>query len=85
MEPDDEIPNWRQLLFLAWKNRDRVLAFCQVTVGAVQTAGGVVPEYHMKYWLLASGLSLTMVPVVELTKWITGRKGRRRRQAALAG
>lgn len=56
MEPDDEIPNWRQLLFLAWKNRDRVLAFCQVTVGAVQTAGGVVPEYHMKYWLLASGL-----------------------------
>jgi hypothetical protein len=35
-------------------------------------------------WLLASGLSLTMVPVVELTKWITGRRGRRRRQAALA-
>ena len=36
-------------------------------------------------WLLAAGLSLTLVPVVELTKWIIGRKGRRRRQTALAG
>jgi P-type Ca2+ transporter type 2C len=36
-------------------------------------------------WLLAAGLSLTLVPVVELTKWITGRQGRRRRQAAVAG
>ena len=35
-------------------------------------------------WLLAAGLSLTLVPIVELTKWIIGRKGRRRRQTALA-
>ncbi len=36
-------------------------------------------------WLLATGLSLSLVPIVELTKWIIARKGRRRRQAALAG
>ncbi|MGO9580341.1 MAG: cation-translocating P-type ATPase [Desulfobaccales bacterium] len=36
-------------------------------------------------WLLAAGLSLTLVPLVELTKWITGRQGRRRRQAAPTG
>jgi Ca2+-transporting ATPase len=36
-------------------------------------------------WLLAAGLSLTLVPVVELTKWIVRRRGRSRRQPALAG
>ena len=35
-------------------------------------------------WLLAAVLSLTLVPVVELTKWIIGRRGRTRRQTALA-
>jgi Ca2+-transporting ATPase len=35
-------------------------------------------------WLLAAGLSLTLVPVVELTKWIVRRRGRSRQQAALA-
>jgi Ca2+-transporting ATPase len=33
-------------------------------------------------WLVAAGLSLTLVPVVELTKWIARRRGRSRRQAA---
>ena len=36
-------------------------------------------------WLVAAGLSLTLVPVVELTKWIVRRRGRSRRQTALAG
>jgi Ca2+-transporting ATPase len=36
-------------------------------------------------WLVAAGLSLTMIPVVELTKGIISRMGRRRRQTALAG
>ena len=36
-------------------------------------------------WVLAAGLSLTLVPVVELTKWIVRRRGRRRRPKALAG
>jgi Ca2+-transporting ATPase len=35
-------------------------------------------------WLVAAGLSLTLVPVVELTKWIVRRRGRSRRQTALA-
>ena len=35
-------------------------------------------------WLVAAGLSLTLVPVVELTKWIARRRGRSRRQTALA-
>jgi Ca2+-transporting ATPase len=35
-------------------------------------------------WVLAAGLSLTLVPVVELTKWIVRRRGRSRRQPALA-
>ena len=33
-------------------------------------------------WVLAAGLSLTLVPVVELTKWVVRRRGRSRRQAA---
>jgi len=36
-------------------------------------------------WVLAAGLSLTLVPIVELTKWLVRRRGRSRRQAALAG
>jgi len=36
-------------------------------------------------WLLAVGLSLTLVPVVELTKWIIGRKRPGRPQTAPAG
>ena len=36
-------------------------------------------------WVLAAGLSLSLVPVVELTKWIVRRRGRPRRQTALAG
>jgi Ca2+-transporting ATPase len=36
-------------------------------------------------WLLAAGLSLTLIPVVELTKWIIGRKRPGRRQTAAAG
>ena len=36
-------------------------------------------------WVLAAGLSLTLIPVVELTKWIVRRRGRSRRPAALAG
>jgi Ca2+-transporting ATPase len=36
-------------------------------------------------WVVATGLSLTLVPVVELTKWIVRRKGRSRRTAAPAG
>jgi Ca2+-transporting ATPase len=35
-------------------------------------------------WVLAAGLSLTLVPVVELTKWIVRRRGRSRRQPVLA-
>ena len=35
-------------------------------------------------WLVAAGLSLTLVPVVELTKWIVRRRGRSRRQTATA-
>jgi Ca2+-transporting ATPase len=35
-------------------------------------------------WLLAAGLSLTLVPIVELAKWIIGAKTRPRRQAAPA-
>ena len=35
-------------------------------------------------WLVAAGLSLTLVPVVELTKWIVRRKGRSRRHRARA-
>ena len=35
-------------------------------------------------WVLAAGLSLTLVPVVELTKWIVRRRGRSRRQTAAA-
>jgi len=35
-------------------------------------------------WGLAAGLSLTLVPVVELTKWIVRRRGRSRRRTALA-
>ncbi|MBU4232537.1 MAG: cation-translocating P-type ATPase [Desulfobacterales bacterium] len=35
-------------------------------------------------WLVAAGLSLTLVPVVELTKWIVRRRGRSRRQTAAA-
>jgi Ca2+-transporting ATPase len=31
-------------------------------------------------WLVAAGLSLTLFPVVELTKWVIGRRGRRRDQ-----
>jgi Ca2+-transporting ATPase len=33
-------------------------------------------------WLVAAGLSLTLLPVIELTKWIFRRRGRRRRQRA---
>jgi len=36
-------------------------------------------------WLLAAGLSLTLFPVVELTKWIIGRRSRPRRKTAPAG
>jgi Ca2+-transporting ATPase len=36
-------------------------------------------------WVVAAGLSLILVPIVELTKWIIRRKGRYRRQTALAG
>ena len=37
-------------------------------------------------WLLAAGLSLTLLPVVELTKWLVRRRGRSRRRAGpLAG
>jgi len=36
-------------------------------------------------WLVAAGLSLTLVPVVELTKWLVRRRGRSRQQTALAG
>jgi Ca2+-transporting ATPase len=36
-------------------------------------------------WLLAASLSLTLVPVVELTKWIVRRRGRSRRRPILAG
>ena len=36
-------------------------------------------------WLVAAGLSLTLVPVVELTKWIVRRRGRSWQQTALAG
>jgi Ca2+-transporting ATPase len=36
-------------------------------------------------WLLAAGLSLTLVPIVELTKWIIAKTGRLRRQTAPAG
>ena len=35
-------------------------------------------------WLVAAGLSLTLVPVVELTKWIVRRKDRSRRPRARA-
>jgi len=35
-------------------------------------------------WVLAAGLSLTLVPVVELTKWIVRRRGRSRQQTAAA-
>jgi Ca2+-transporting ATPase len=35
-------------------------------------------------WLVAAGLSLTLVPVVELTKWIVRRRTRSRRQRARA-
>jgi Ca2+-transporting ATPase len=35
-------------------------------------------------WLVAAGLSLTLVPVVELTKWIVRRRGRSRRRAVPA-
>jgi Ca2+-transporting ATPase len=35
-------------------------------------------------WVLAAGLSLSLLPVVELTKWIVRRKGRSRRRAATA-
>jgi len=35
-------------------------------------------------WLVAAGLSLSLVPVVELTKWIARRQGRSRRQTAAA-
>jgi Ca2+-transporting ATPase len=36
-------------------------------------------------WLLAAGLGLTLIPIVELTKWISGRQRRRRLPAAAAG
>jgi hypothetical protein len=36
-------------------------------------------------WLVATGLSLTLVPVVEMTKWLVRRRGRSRQQTALAG
>ena len=35
-------------------------------------------------WVVAAGLSLTLVPVVELTKWIVRRRGRSRRRTAPA-
>jgi hypothetical protein len=35
-------------------------------------------------WLLAAGLSLTLIPVVELTKWIISRQRRRPQPAAAA-
>jgi P-type Ca2+ transporter type 2C len=35
-------------------------------------------------WVLAAGLSLTLLPVVELTKWIVRRRNRSRRPTALA-
>jgi Ca2+-transporting ATPase len=35
-------------------------------------------------WLVAAGLSLTLLPVMEFTKWILRRRGRCRRRAALA-
>ena len=34
-------------------------------------------------WVLAAGLGLTLVPIVELTKWIIRRRGRPRRRTAL--
>ena len=33
-------------------------------------------------WVLAAGLSLTLIPVVELTKWVFRRRGRSRRRTA---
>ena len=36
-------------------------------------------------WLLAVGLSLTLLPVVEVTKWTVRRRDRSRRPPALAG
>jgi Ca2+-transporting ATPase len=36
-------------------------------------------------WLLAAGLSLTLVPIVELVKWISGPQRRHRLKAAAAG
>ena len=35
-------------------------------------------------WVLAAGLSLTLIPVVELTKWVFRRKARSRRRTAAA-
>ena len=36
-------------------------------------------------WVVAAGLSLTLIPVVELTKWMVRRRVRSRRPTALAG
>jgi len=36
-------------------------------------------------WVVAAGLSLTLMPIVELTKWIIGRQHRRRPHPAAAG
>jgi Ca2+-transporting ATPase len=36
-------------------------------------------------WLLAAGLSFTLIPIVELAKWISGRKRRHRPRPAAAG
>ena len=36
-------------------------------------------------WVLAVGLSLTLIPIVELAKWIIRRKGRCQQQTAAAG
>lgn len=34
----------------------KVLGFSQVTLACVVSASGVIPDNHLKYWMLASGL-----------------------------
>lgn len=44
-------------LIKLWKDHGtKLLGLAQVTIASIVSVSGVIPEHHLKYWLLTSGL-----------------------------
>ena len=44
------------LLKLWREHGTKILGFSQITIASIVSVNGVIPEHHLKYWLLSSGL-----------------------------